>query len=441
MKRLSILIVIAGLAAAAAVVNPPSRLDPPRAATTTTLIVGEERDARFFLCPWAFTDGVADSSIALVSRAATDYLISLALNGEVSTADQSTIAAGGAASIEISSIQPVGSSSLIVESGQGPAAAGVLASGDSLIAGDACPSGLPDIWHVGGGSTAEGDLLTLRLFNPFADAARVNLTAVSELGAEAVSGFEGVSIPARSTRTIDLAAALPGREVLSMFVENVEGSVIPALVREAGGDLAMWPGVGQSEVWEVPLTADRGLDGSIVLTNSSLLPVTFSVDVFGRQATVTNPFTGEIAGPGQTVIPLDSLDADVFGARITGDGPFAAVVVGVGDEARAAMPAARTTSSAWLLPGVNTRPDASYRMWVLNTGVDDIVVSYRAAGSTGSVGEVDQLAVAAGAVASVDVNVPGAAGLIVETAGPFSVAWSVISAPAVAYVAGVPIGG
>ncbi len=435
MKRLSTIIVVLALGASAAVLNPPADLDPDTGGAVPLEVVGPDINPRFFFCPWALADGVNDTAVTGMSRSVTDYLISLPFNGEISTPGNRPIEADRAISIDISSLQPVGESSVIVEFGQGPAAADVLAAGSGLAAGDACPTGLPDVWHVGGGSTADGDRLTLRLFNPFLDVARVNLTVVSELGAEAATGFEGVSIPARSTKTIDIGAVLPGRQSLSVFVDGVDGAVIPALVRSAGGDLAVWSGVEDSETWEIPLTVDWGLTGSIVLTNSAILPVGFSIDVFSPEAEVSTPINGEIPGPGQVVIPLTDLAEGTVGARITGDGPFGAVVVGVGENARAAAPGVRNTATQWILPGVNVDPDAEYRMWVLNTGVDAIVVSY---GSTGGA-PGGQVEVGAGAVASVDVKAPGTGGLIVEGASPFSVAWSVFSDPGVGYVAGVSV--
>ncbi len=437
MKRLSVIIVVVALGASAAVLNPPADLDPGIVETVQVDATDADIDPRFFFCPWALADGVNDTSVSGLSRSRTDYLISLPFNGEMSTLGKREIQNDRATSIEISSLQPVGESSAIVEFGLGPAGADVLAAGNGLAAADVCPSELPDVWHVGGGSTADGDRLTLRLFNPFLDVARVDLTVVSELGAEAATGFEGVSIPARSTKTIDIGAVLPGRQSLSIFVDNVDGAVIPALVRGSGGDVAVWSGVGESDTWELPLTVDGGLTGSIILTNSSILPVEFSIDVFSTQAEVSTPVTGGIEGPGQTVIPLADLGEATYGARITGDGPFGAVVVGVAQDARAAMAGVRNPSSQWILPGVNVEPGAEYRMWVLNTGVDTVVVSYGSSGGT-----VDgQLEVAAGAVASVDLSDLGAAGLIVEAASPFSVAWSVIDVPGVGYVAGIPVVG
>jgi hypothetical protein len=441
-KRLAILLVVSVLAAAAFVVNPPADLDPLPASTTTTISELDEPVSRFFHCPWAYADGISDTSISLVTEADTEYRVSLPVNGDVTTVSEAAMAAGAAVGIPVSTVQPVGASSAIVEFSNGPAAAGVLSTGAGFAAGDACPSRLPRIWHLGGGTTADGQLLTLRLFNPFADAARVDLTAVSELGAEAASGFEGVSIPARSTRTIEISTILPGRDRLSLFIEQIEGSVIPAFVLDgATGDRALWSGTRQSEAWEVPLTVDQGLEGAIVLTNSSLVAVTYSIDVFDREATVTTPVTGEIPGPGQVVVALDQLGAGVFGARVSGDGPFGAVVVGSGEGAVAATPAAPGTSTGWLLPGVSADTGAGYRMWVLNTGVDDITVSYRSADAGGGADNVKELVVAAGAVASVDVTEVGTSGVIAEAAAPFSAAWSVSNGTAVAYVAGVPVGG
>lgn len=442
MRRLSILVVVAVLGAAAVVINPPPDLDPVAASTTTTLSEHDEPVSRFFHCPWAYADGVSDSSIALLADTDAEYRVSLPANGEITTTNEATLAAGAAVGIRASAVQPVGSSSLIVEFSDGPAAAGVVSTGEGFAAGDSCPSRLPRIWHLGGGTTADGQVLTLRLFNPFADAARVDLVAVSELGAEAAAGFEGVSVPARSTRTVEISTVLPGRDRVSLLIDQLEGSVIPALVLDgATGDRAVWSGTRQSEAWEIPLVSDRGLAGSIVLTNSSLVAVTYSIDVFDRDAMVTTPVTGEIPGPGQAVVSIEQLGDGVIGARVSGDGPFATFVVGAGEGAVAATPAAPGTSTAWLLPGVNADAGSQYRMWVLNTGVDEITISYRDADAGGDTGSVNQLTVAAGAVASVDVTEVGTSGLIAEADGPFSAAWSVTHGAAVGYVAGVPVGG
>lgn len=439
MKRLLLLLVALGLAGAAALVDPPADLDP-QISSTTTVAAGEEQVSRFYHCPWAFADGVTDTAFALVTTASTDYRLSLPMSGEDEVVDEARAAPHASVGIGLSGITAIGAVSAIIEFEDGPAAAGVVASADQRIAGDACPSALPAVWHAVGGSTREGERLTLRLFNPFADAARITLSLVSELGSEAVAGFEAITVPARTTRTVELAELLPGRDTLSVFVEQLEGSVIPALVQEGGGDLAMWPAVRQSESWELPLISDRGMDGAIVLTNSALVPVAYSVDVFDEQATVTTPVEGEIAGPGQVTIPLDRLSSGVAGARVSGDGPFSAVVVGSSETGRAATPASPRTSTAWLLPGVNVQAGVAYRMWVLNTGVDMITLTYQAVDATGGSPGVEKLDVAAGAVASVDVGALGTAGLIVEANGPFSAAWSAANGSALGYFSGVPIG-
>ncbi len=435
MRRLATFGVAAFLVVAAFSLSAPPVLDPDPA-TTTTIAPEDIAVSRFFHCPWAFADDRRDSSYVFLANADTDFVISYPQSGEVETGESGIVPLGAAVSVDNERV--VGASSAIVEFSDGPAAAAVVAIGDQMLAGDLCSSNVPAVWHVAGGSTREGERLTLRLFNPFADDARVDVSAVSELGTEADDSFQAVSIPARSTRTFDLEVVLPGREALSVFVEHIEGSVIPVMVQDIGSDRAMWPGTRHSEVWEFPLAGEPGLTTELVLTNVAPIDVTFSVEIFDESASVLSGETGTIAGPGQTRVALEP-QAGAFGVRVTADGPFGAVMVGRSEFATVATVGAFTTSDAWLIPGPNAEPSATYTMWLLNTGVDTITVTYRKANATGT-GEQASLEIAAGAVASVDVTDVATTGIAATGTGPFSVAWSAEFGALRMFGGAVPIG-
>lgn len=435
MRRLATFGVATFLIVAAFSLSAPPVLDPDPA-TTTTIAPEDLAVSRFYHCPWAFADDRRDSSYAFLANADTDFAISYPQNGQVEPGESGIVPLGAAVSVDNERV--VGASSAIVEFSDGPAAAAVVALGDQMLAGDLCSSNVPAVWHVAGGSTREGERLTLRLFNPFADDARVDVAVVSELGTEADDSFQAVSIPSRTTRTFDLEQVLPGREVLSVFVEHIEGSVIPVMVQDVGTDRAMWPGTRHSEAWEFPLASEPGLTTELILTNIAPIDVTFSIEIFDESATVVNGESGTIAGPGQTRVALEP-QAGAFGVRVTADGPFGAMVVGRGESAAVATVGAFTTSDAWLVPGPNVEPSAGYQLWLLNTGVDAITVTYRKANATGT-GTQASVEIAPGAVVSVDVTDVATSGIAANGTGPFSVAWSAEFGVLRMFGGAVPIG-
>ena len=420
MRRLSLLVVSGMIVAAAYALSAPVTEDPDPGVPTT---VSEEvvRISRFFHCPWAFADDTSTSSHAVLATVESDFGVSYVENGDVELGESGRLRGGAGASVPNPRV--LGASSAIVELSNGPAAAGVVAIGPDLLAGDVCSGSLPAMWHVPGGSTREGDVLTLRLFNPFADDAQVSVSAVSELGTEADDSFENVAIPARSTRTFALHETLPGREALSVFVEQIEGSVIPVMVQEAAGDVAVWPGTRHSELWEFPVATAEGVSTELVLTNIAPIEVAFTVEVFDETATVLTSVSGVIEGPGQTRVPLNGIESGAFGIRLTGDGPLGAVVVGRGETSAVGTIGASGVSDEWLVPGPNSEGGAVYSLWFLNTGAELVTVEYRMVDEVGADSE-GSVTVAAGAVASVDATAVGTSGVVVSASAPISVAWS-----------------
>ena len=423
----------AGFCTAAAVfLTPPSSPDP-----APDLLAGEEEifpgPSRFIHCPWALSDGSAEGVYTVAADGPAAFEISFP-DGET-TGPRLAGEAGPNTAARLSN-PIIGTVSALVEFSEGTGAAAAFSGGD-MLAGDLCPGAVPSVWHLPGGSTMEGERLTLRLFNPFTVDARVDLWALSELGAEADAALDGLAVPARRTRVVGLEEILPGREALSILVLPRSGAVIPAMILDAGGDAAVWPGVGASEAWEFPIAAVEGLDTELVLTNDASLEVNFLVEVFDETGALFDPIDGFIEGPGQARLDLGGISSSGFGLLITGDGAFGAAVRGRSAAAAAVYSGTSVNAAAWLVPGPGSVP-ADARLRLLNTGLTPFEVSYTILTPSGA-GRRAALELPPLSVETVDVTDSGAAGVLVSGEGAFSAAWWAESEGKAVFAGAVPI--
>lgn len=424
----------AGFCTAAAVfLTPPSSPDP-----APDLLAGEEEifpgPSRFIHCPWALSDGSAEGVYTVAADGPAAFGISFP-DGET-TGPRLAGEAGPDTAARLSN-PIIGAVSALVEFSEGTGSAAAAFSGGDMLAGDLCPGAVPSVWHLPGGSTMEGERLTLRLFNPFTVDARVDLWALSELGAEADAALDGLAVPARRTRVVGLEEILPGREALSILVLPRSGAVIPAMILDAGGDAAVWPGVGASEAWEFPIAAVEGLDTELVLTNDASLEVNFLVEVFDETGALFDPIDGFIEGPGQARLDLGGISSSGFGLLVTGDGAFGAAVRGRSAAAAAVYSGTSVNAAAWLVPGPGSVP-ADARLRLLNTGLTPFEVSYTILTPSGA-GRRAALELAPLSVETVDVTDSGAAGVLVSGEGAFSAAWWAESEGRAVFAGAVPI--
>lgn len=436
MTRTVFILAAAALVVAALRLPPPPMADPP---SDGAVLVEEHRlaQARFVSCPWALADGRRSSSYLVAAQNPTGFDMSFLEGGDIRE-ELSGEVTGGSRVVRIGNPREVGISSALVEFAQSDGAAGVVAFGEGLLAGDLCMASLASTWHLPGGSTLGDEELTLRLFNPFTTDARVDLWALSELGTEAAESLEALTVPGGRTRVVPLDEVLVGRESLAIVVRPTTGSVIPVMELDTGADTAVWPGTGSSEGWEFPVAGVEGLRTSLVLTNEASLEVNFVVELFGDGPTSMGPLTGTIDGPGQVRVELDGLPAAAFGARVTGDGPFGAALVGRSGAAIAATSGTPVNDTAWLLLGPRAVP-AEGRLHFLNAGVVDLDVTYTALTASGEELQ-DSITLAAGSVETVAVTAPDVVGVHVWGSGPFSAGWWAETQGAVVFAGGVPVG-
>ncbi len=417
MTRLAALVVGVFFAAAAVGLTPPPSPDPvpdPFGGVGAA----DPGPSRYVHCPWAFSDGRVSSVYTVAAESAARFSVSFPDGGAAGPRLSGEAAPDAAAKLD----NPlIGAVSALVEFSEGAGAAAVAAQGGDMLAGDLCPGAIPAVWHLPGGSTLEGERLTLRLFNPFTVDARVDLWALSELGTEAAEQLEGLTVPARRTRIVELEKILPGRDALSILVRPASGSVIPVMLLDTGADLAVWPGTGAYEAWEFPIAAVDGLAAELILTNEASIGVDFLVEVFDETGALFDPVSGVIAGPGQTRLDLGAVASSGLGLRVTGDGPFGAAVRGRSETAAAATPGIPANASLWLVPGPRSVP-ADARLRFLNTGVTAFELTYTILRPSGA-GRSASLELPPLSVATVAVRDSGAAGVLVSGEGAFSVGW------------------
>ncbi len=440
-KRIGVLAIMVALAAAALLVPRPAEPPEPLAG----LIIerpglASPVDASIWYCAWAQSNASRDSLLAIASleSAGASFTFPVAIPGEDPDTGSLQTVGPGAADMLLGEIAQRGDSPFLIEFTNGPAAASVTVSGD-VLASDACVSAGPDVWYFPGGSTMPGQELTLRLFNPFPETAKVTVSGVSEIGVEALGEFRGFSISPRSWRDIDFDQELNSRQDLVISVSSDEGLVVPAMALRIDEDEAWWPGIGVSETWEFPVVGTAEMHGAIVVSNPGISPVTVTVDVYTPEGRLLDAVVQEVAPDTPARIDLAGFSDGAHGARVSATGPVTAAVVAVGDAGVAVTPGVAAAARTWLLPGLRSAGLEEATLWLINTGEDAVTVTVSTLTGGGLVGET--ISVDAGTIRAFGPVPEGGLGYLVESPVSISAAWSITGPAGVAYSSGLPAGG
>ena len=281
----------------------------------------------------------------------------------------------GAATLALSRVAQRGDSPGFVEFTAGPAAVSATVMGENVLAADACVSSGPATWHFPGGSTMPGEHLSLRIFNPFPDAAKVTVTAVSDIGVEALADLENLPVGARSWRDVDFTSLLRQRQNLVVTVTAAEGVVVPAMAFGTEADEDWWPGVGESTEWEFPVARVQDTSAYLVVLNPGLGAVEVAVDLFTPDGTILEAFTATVTPETPARFDLSQYPGDPLAARVVATGPVAAAVVAQGEGEVAVMAGAPEAASTWLLPGLRRLPLHATSLWLLNTSSEEAITA------------------------------------------------------------------
>ena len=439
-KRIAILVVMVGAAAAGFLVPRPADAPDPLAG----LIIEKPgltspTEAGLWYCAWAQSNASRDSllSIASMESGSASFTFPVAIPGtDPDTAMLETVGPG-ASELQLSEIAQRGDSPFLIEFDSGPSAATVIVGGD-MLAADACVSQGPDVWYFAGGSTMPGEELTLRIFNPFPETAKVTVGGVSEIGVEALGDFRSWSINARSWRDIALQQELNSRLDLVVSVTVNEGWVVPAMALRTETDDAWWPGSGVAETWEFPVVGTPGMEGSLVVSNPGAGPVTLTVDLYTPEGPVLGAVVLQLERDAPVRIDLSGLAGANYGARVSATGPVTAAAIASGEGGLAVTSGAQDGSRTWLLPGLRTAGLEEATLWLLNTHEDAVSVTVSILTGGGLVGET--VSVDAGTVQAFGPVPEGGLGYLVDSPFPLTAAWSIVSPTGIAYASGLPVG-
>ena len=418
--------------------SPPSAESAP--ATTTTTVPEVEAAAGFSSCPWAVASDAEDTFFGLVAIPPTDVLLTFPLSGDIRATAADSLPGPGATSMRLGQSLAQGLAPATVEFSDSPGASASLVSGSSRFSGAVCPSSTPKVWHLPGGSTEAGDRLILQLYNPFSEDANITVQAYSDIGPEPAPDLEALTVSARSWQSFDLHNQFPARELLGLIVEASVGNVVPALVMEVEevGE-ALWTGLGQAEIWELPLVREEGLRGELVVANDGPDQVTYEVDLVLEGGTEFAISTRTVDPLSQDRLPLVDLAEASFGIRVRADGPVAAVARAEGN-GYAVIPGAAASSAQWLLPGFGAHPDAEYRAWLINPGTSSLTVTLSAVSSSGLASSPEKVSVPAESLRGSAIDRLQMFALIAEAPGPFTIAFSAhLPDGDTAFVEAVPI--
>lgn len=375
-------------------------------------------------CGWVRSDSAIDMSVQLAAPGDTQATVTVLQDGGVVSSEPRAVDPFG--SVRVASLLAVGVEGAIVEFAAGPAGATAIGDGALGLVAASCPSTVPAVWVLGGGSTAEGLTLDLRLFNPFPEDAKLTIRALSENGSEPDQSLEALSVPAQSSRTIALTDILGFRDWLSVEIDQTDGRVIPTFVEQAGtGGTAVLSGVATAGDWYFPFGGVPELANTLVLVNPSAAPIGYQI---GR---ATSTGVGEELDRGSidprqvTTIGLVAGE----GYFVQADAPLAAFLVSRGESRRASVAGSNVSATDWLLPGAGALPETT--VVILNPTLDDITATV-----VSRLGQ-EKVVVAGGGVTSVSVPVSDG-GMQVVATGPVVVGWYAVSENGVAYAMGLP---
>lgn len=439
MKRLLAVILVAAVAGAAAVLPEPDPAPEPLAGVVIDSPgIGTPSDSSIWYCPWAQASALRDSvvGVASVVEAEAALTFPVAIPGEPPDAAEVGMLGPGAANVVLSDVAQRGDSPAFIEFSDGPAAASVTVSGEVLTS-DRCVSEGPDEWFFVGGSTNSGETLTLRLFNPFPETARVTIQGFSEIGVEALGDLRSLSVNPRSWRNVEFEEELRQRQDLVISVTVDEGLVIPAMAFSAGGDEAWWSGTPLATSWEIPVARSEVLsDSSIVVANPGASEAQVTVTFFTAEGDAGQPISVALApeSPLRIAVPADGLE--VVGARVDSPSQIAVSVVASGEAGLGITAGLPEPARRWLLPGVQTVGRTRAEVWLLN--VSDEVASVTVSELTGLEVLNTNVVVEGGSLMRLAVE-GDALGYFIDAVSPITVMWSMDGPSGAALSGGVVV--
>ena len=362
----------------------------------------------------AETDPVLGAALPTAGRA----VFSLPADGEFIDVFEQRLTAPGVAEIDVGNGLRFHPGPALVEVSSSPSGAAVILTGPTQLAGVSCQIAAKE-WFLNGGTQGPSETLTLRLYNPLLEPARVSLQLMSEFGFEPLLNDAQVQVAPRDWEDFNFGPLLGERERIAIKVNTEEGVVIPSFTSTGPEGLAVWPGEGLSPIWEFPVAQADATSGILSLWNSGPIDATATVSVVGT-AGVAGTVTVVVGPQREERVDLAAISEGEVGAVVKSDLPLAAAVLTAGPGGRAGSVGAPRTVVRWLVPANNLVRGLDYRVVVLNSSDDEVELTSRSVGNE----TANRIVILPGTIRRLAISGKGAE---ITASGPVSVAWVVAS--------------
>ncbi|MGI9647174.1 MAG: DUF5719 family protein [Acidimicrobiia bacterium] len=318
----------------------------------------------------------------------------------------------------------------IVETSSLPSAAAVLYRGPARVAADGCYVAAKE-WFLNGSGIDRAETLTLRLFNPLLEQARVSLEVISEFGFEPLLDLESMTIGPRDWEDVSLNLLLGEREQVAVKVAVAEGVVIPGLHSAGPSGLAVWPGESPSSSWEFPVAQVPGTAGTLSVWNPGAEPAEVDLELMGEEGPLGR-FNLSVGAGREERFDISTVSAGSVGAVLTSSRAVVAAVRTIGEAGVAGTVGAPRPSPRWLVPAHGIASDLGAFVYVLNSGDEQVELAVGPLGEEGG----QTVSLPGHAIVRLEVQ---SRGVDILASGPVSVAWMVARPGDVGLGLGVPV--
>lgn len=384
------------------------------------------------ICPLAETAGETTDVSVLSSISGQGRLSTFAAGDETGATDFRTGSAGSVV-IPAADAGAVGFAGGLVEMPSEGTAAGVTFRGGGSLASEACADIPTGNSFITGGSTASGAVFQLQLLNPYAGEAIVDLTVTTDAGIESDEQFDGVIVPALSTRTLNFADIIGGRERISVDIETTTGAVLAFGRQTNEGRTALWRAVEPGQDWWIPAPEGGGTK-QLRIGSPNASEVEYQVDLYGPDGFVEGHAGGVIGPRGRVTVPMAGVTSQALAMRVVTTAPVVPTLWIDSPEGLAATSGSQVDAPAWFLPGASLSPGGSASIVILNSGLDPVSVSVWPLGpnSLSRSFELD-------AEGLLVVDIVEADGYRVEASGPVVAMWASSLDAAGSVAIGIPV--
>ena len=244
-----------------------------------------------------------------------------------------------------------------------------------------CASAASDRWFSAVGSTAAGSSLLLPLLNPFPDDAIVGLAFSTDQGRTVPGDLQGVVVPGRSVRVVDVGEHVRRRDAVATEVVARRGRlVVGRNFRKGAGSSTALAAPSPSPTWYVPGgVRAEGVTNRLVVANPSDQDAEVNVEL-RLQDGAAQPFT--LAVPAQDRAELNLDEASVprgvpyaIAIRSAEDVPVVAERSTEGRAGRSDVLGGRDPDKAWVAAEAGPRGQDALAIYNAGDGQAEVTVT------------------------------------------------------------------